>query len=77
MIDFVTYNVDGRLCCWQYDSKEDLYNEWIDDDGEFVLPSNDDPLLYVAIDYKKVPLADDAIFLDLLVLLGLEERKQD
>ena len=52
MIKFKTINVDGIEIAREFDTLEEIKNDWYSDDC--TLPANDDAVVYAEIDGKKI-----------------------
>lgn len=80
MIQFKTINVDGNVCSWKYENKEELERIWRSDNIDMDVPANDDPIFNVVIDGKSdigeatfERIGTDSVwFEDLLTYLGIE-----
>ena len=65
-IFFVSLNIDSDVVTWDFDTVEEIEEEWWSD--ECSLPANDDLIIYAAYDGKKIKCND---FEDMLAALGV------
>ena len=66
MIKFKTINVDGMEIVREFNTMEEIKNDWYSDDC--TLPANDDKVVFVEVDGKNI---EAEIFEDIIKALGI------